>query len=186
MRYDSENVRWLLWSSGVQRQQWPQVLAGWVKCDVHRARILLQGSVLEEAELHDISLIAGLTPNDLISARLVQEHEQRILLENLRYLLGSIAHGQKRVLAEQFMVHPSTITRWGTGEQRPTREHLAALCRYFDLPYGTDLVNDPIFLSSLPITDEERRSWLKERIGDIDTTTLRTVFPAMWRLLGGQ
>ena len=177
-----ENLRYLLWRLGVDRNGWASHLAGWARCTEHRAEELLQGAELETREQERIARAADVREEELQYARLVEA--ENILLQNLRHLLNSLEHGQKGVLAGAVGVHYTTISKWYRGDQSPTRDHLDALRRFFGLASDTDLRTDPLFLSLTPISDLERRAWLIRRIEEADPETLEEYFPTFRRLLG--
>src|SRR5690349_12819167 len=138
MRIISENLRYLLWSRKLQRSQWLDILADWVGSDQSRALALLQGIEPQPGEQEHIAQALDLPIEALVDTRLIDADEVNIVQANLRCLLDTLPHGRKKVIAAHLSVHPTTISRWCSGEQSPSQEHLAGLCRYFGLPYGTD------------------------------------------------
>jgi hypothetical protein len=174
---------YLLWQRRIKRRDWVAQLALWIGCDHHRAADLLRGAQIEEDELKRIEQTIGSSWNELKLARLIANDGIVILTENLNYLLTTLDRGQKKALANHLRVHPTTVSRWRNGHQHPAKEHLDALCRYFGLSHGIDLHNEAIFLSALPVSVPERRTWLRERIAELDAATLQSLFPALQRLL---
>lgn len=178
----AENLRYLLWRLGIDRNEWASHLAGWARCTERRAEELLQGAKLETQEQERIARAADVREEELQYARLVEAED--ILLQNLRHLLDSLEHGQKGLLAGAVGVHYTTISRWYRGDQSPTREHLDAVRRFFGLARDTDLRSEALFLSLTPISDLERRTWLIRRIEEADPETLEKYFPTFRQLLG--
>jgi transcriptional regulator with XRE-family HTH domain len=179
----SENLRYLLWRAGIQESDWPVHLAHWVGCDDYRAKELLRGAEPHQDELQRLAQVMSLSDEDLQFKRQVEIDEIDILVENLRSLLRSLARGQKKALAAVLGVDPTTLSRWCSGDQHPTRAHLDALYRYFELPSGVNLKHDPLFLVGSPLSAVQQRDWLIERLRGLDATTLQTYFAALERLL---
>jgi hypothetical protein len=186
MVHVSENLRYLLWRARIRRDNWPTELARWARCNRSRAEQILQGAELLPDELGRIAQAAGISENELLSARLLDTEGVDVLLENVRHLINSLDRGQKKLLAENLKVHATTISRWISGDLQPRRAHLIDLCSYFELPSDTNLTIEPIFLSLPSISALERREWLRRRIDEIDTTTLHKLYPALERLLAEQ
>ena len=177
----AENLRYLLWKAGVDRSEWVVHLRGWVRCDIRRAEELLRGAKLRTEEQERIAQTTDVRDEDLQYTRLVATED--ILLENLRYLLDSLGHGKKALLAKTVGVHYTTISRWNRGDQRPTKAHLEGISCFFGLASRTDLGSDCLFLSLSPVSDLERREWLHRRIKEADPETLKKYFPTFRRLL---
>jgi transcriptional regulator with XRE-family HTH domain len=178
-----ENLRLLLWRDNVDRSQWADRVAGWVGCDRGRADDLLDGRELKPYEQERIAERFCVSEEELQYGQLFQDYKINVLDENLRYLIGTLDHGQSKQLAMEIGVSPVTVSRWATGKQVPEESKLVALCRSFGLPAGTDLRSEPLFLSRVPVSDRERKTWLHHRIDALDPQTLRELFPALRRLL---
>src|SRR5690242_16612679 len=100
----SLNLRFLLWKRKVPRTEWAnaltqltalssEVIRGLVSGELEDAKIT-EGELQELARALDLDDIEGLRFSDLV-------HERTdVLLENLRYLLGSLEHGGKKALAK--------------------------------------------------------------------------------------
>jgi hypothetical protein len=179
----AENLRYLLWRRGVDRQRWVEHLAHWIRCERHRAADLLRKGDLEPAEAEALSRATGHSEEDVRFARLAEEARTKVLLENLRYLVRSLERGQKKALAADLDVHATTISRWCSDTQRPEKSKLVRLLRYFGLPSGTDLSTEPLFLSLSPISVTARKEWLRDHVDRLDAETLSELFPALERLL---
>lgn len=179
----AENLRYLLWRERVRRPMWSEQLASWAQCGVDRAASLLQRGDLTADEQERIGMVLRLSEESLRFSRLVEEEQVNILGENLRYLLGSLPYGDKGDFAEQIGASPTTVSRWSSGAQRPSSGHLLAISRYFDLPVGTRLEMDPIFLSLSPVSSTEQRDWVHQQVDRLDRSELRALFPALEKLL---
>ena len=97
----SLNVRFLLWRRDVPRAEWTL----WLSQRTSLAREIiwrlvsgeLEDAKLTEAQLRELA--AALSLDDIEALRfsdLVHEHTN-VLLENLRYLFGSLEHGAKEI-----------------------------------------------------------------------------------------
>jgi transcriptional regulator with XRE-family HTH domain len=179
----SDNLRYLLWKSGTKREDWVSQLANWAKCSKSRAEELLNGAVLEKKEQEQIAKITNVSEEAIQTERFVGE-EVNILMENIKFLTSKAVTGEKQVdIARNIGVREVTMSRWVKGKQEPEESKLARLVAYLKLPPGTNLKNDPIFLSPAPVGDLSRRHWLKKQIDQLDSETLNEIFPALQRLL---
>ena len=178
------NIRYLLWKEGTERKDWRSKLAEWLGCPLQRAEDLLEGEGedLTSKEKKALEKATGLAPEEL-SRDLLEKHDGDILVENIRHLIDGLPHGQKKEFAAKLGVDVTTVSRWLGGAQRPTRKKLEAIARYFGLPQGTDLDSDPIFLWTDPISESQIKSWITEKIQQMEGKTLREIFPVLRRLL---
>jgi transcriptional regulator with XRE-family HTH domain len=178
------NIRYLLWKEGVEGKDWPSKLADWLGCPLRRAEDLLEGhrEFLTLKEKKVLSSATGLAPEDL-SGSLLEKQGVDILVENIRHLINSLPHGKKKEFAASLGVDVTTVSRWLGGAQRPTRKKLDEIAKYFGLPPGTDLDSEAIFLWTEPISENQMRSWITEKIQEADGKTLREILPALKRLL---
>ncbi len=180
------NIRFLLWREGVRRDDWGTKLANLLGCDIRRAQEILSGAT--DPESQEVALIAKaykVAANKLRTQSLVSEEKVDVLSANIRHLIEGLAHGQRRQFAGQLGVDVTTVSRWSTSAQRPTKTKLMRICDYFGLPVTTNLQSDPVFLSVDPVTGSEMKGWLHEQIDGLETDTLRNLFPALQRLLKG-
>ena len=178
----TRNLRFLLWRGGISREQWATQLAGWTGSDSQRGTALLQGRTLPvPAELDQLANSTGRDAGEIQFGDLTAEVS--ILEENLRYLVEAPKRGQKKVLAEHLAISQVTLSRWFAGKQQPTRKYLNEIKVYFGLPASVDLETDPLFLELSPVGSYAQRSWLRQRIDELDDETLRVLFPALERLL---
>jgi transcriptional regulator with XRE-family HTH domain len=180
----AENLRYLLWSHRIPREQWAQVLAAWGELAPARAKELLKAAQPTAAELRSIGRATDRRDEELQFGQLLESDRVDVLRENLRYLFSGLERGQKMKLAEALGVHQTTLSRWPSGRQSLRESKLKTLARFFGLDPEIDLRSEPIFLSSVPVGDRERRTLLHERIEGLDAETLRQLFPAFLRLLG--
>ena len=180
----ARNIRYLLWKEGADRKDWQPKLAEWLGCPLQRSEDLLEGEGedLTSKEKKALEKATGLAPEEL-SGDLLEKHDGDILVENIRHLIDSLPHGQKKEFAAKLGVDVTTVSRWIGGAQHPTKKKLEEIGKYFGLPSGTDLDSEPIFLWTEPISESQMKSWLMEQIPHIDGKTLREVFPALRRLL---
>lgn len=178
------NIRFLLWREGVGRGEWGAKLASLLGCDIRRSQEILGGGVdLQPKELALIAKAYKVGVNELRTQNLVSKENVDLLAANIRHLIDGLAHGQKRQFAAELGVDVTTVSRWSSSAQRPTKTKLKRICDYFGLPLATNLEDDPVFLSLDPVTGSEMKSWLHEQIEGLDADTLRNLFPALQRLL---
>jgi transcriptional regulator with XRE-family HTH domain len=178
------NIRYLLWRGGVERKDWPSKLANWLLCTLQRAEDLLEGEgkdltskekkALEKATGHALEELSG---------DLLDKPGEDILVENIRHLINGLPHGKKKEFAAKLGVDVTTVSRWIGGAQRPTKKKLEEIGKYFRLPPGTDLDSEAIFLWTEPISEDQMKNWIAEKIQRMDGKTLKEIFPALKRLI---
>jgi transcriptional regulator with XRE-family HTH domain len=185
MKYLSQNLKYLLLEKGIKRSDWIEKLATSLGCDQRRAQAILEGQTdnLSQEEMEALGGFSGMDFERLASENLMETIKADVFSLNLSFLLERLPHGKKKHLAENLGVDQTTISRWGNGTQRPTKQKITALADYFNLPKTIDLEKEPIFLSTMPIGEAETRQWLKERIDALDRETLRELAPALIMLL---
>lgn len=178
------NIRYLLWKEGVECKDWPSRLAEWMGCPLRRAEDLLEGhgETLTQKEKKAIANAAGLAPEDH-SGNLLEKHGVDILVENTRHLINGLPHGKKKEFAAKLGVDVTTVSRWISGAQRPTKKKVQEIGKYFGLPPETDLDSDAIFLWTEPISESQMKIWVMEKIQEMDQKAVREIFPALRRLL---
>ncbi len=180
------NLRFLLWRERIGRNDWAHTLANWIGCPETSAEEFLGGHgpafSLTSREKKAIAAKIGIQPEDL-SKDLLEKNSVNVLAENIRHLVGTLPHGQKKQFASTLGVDATTISRWINRGQRPTRKKMDDICQYFGLPAGTNLETEPIFLRLDPISESQMRSWISEKINQLDGKTLREIFPALKRLM---
>lgn len=177
----SINLRYLLWSRKVDRQQWPSHLAGWARCGQQRADALLRDGDLKPDEQTFIAKSLSLAEDDLRFADFIDG--VNILHQNLIFLFSGVNRGEKKEIAKQVGVHNTTLSNWINGKRPPNNENLEKLCAQFNIPSGIDLKSDPVFLSLEPIGERAQKIWLHEHIDRLEQHTLQELFPALKKLL---
>ncbi|MFN7929341.1 MAG: helix-turn-helix transcriptional regulator [Blastocatellia bacterium] len=182
MNQTAENLRFLLWKQKKPREHWATELARMASCTEHRAEKLLQGSALTTAEQKAIAQLAHCQEEDIQSARFLGE-EVNVLFENIRFLTDKKITGiTGKEMASAIGVTEVTLSRWKNRKQTPEANQLARLCQFLHISPRIDLKSEAIFLSSSPIGDFMRRQWLRQQIEEIDSQTLRDLFPALERM----
>ena len=180
------NIRYLLWTEGLERRYWGRKLAEWLDCPIQRAEDLLEsyGESLSWTgkEKKVLTSATGLAPKDL-SGDLLEKRGVNILAENIRHLIDTLPHGQKQEFAAKLGVDVTTVSRWIGSAQKPTKKKLEEICRFFGLPAGTNLETEAVFLWTDPISESQLKGWISERIEQMDARTLREIFPALKRML---
>lgn len=184
----SLNVRYLLWKKKVSPEHWQSWLAGHTSLDQITVRGLTDGSLSDDrvtsVQLRELARAFELEEEGetLRFSDLVRDGT-KILMENLRFLIGNLGHGEKKVLAKELEIDPTTVSRWLNGTYEPQSPTLQQLMTHFGLPSKTDLRHDPIFLSAEPVSDAERRHWLFRRIDELSSSEIRELYPALRRML---
>ena len=177
-----QNLRCLLWRSGVSQDQWPAQLAQWCACDVARATAMLQGQEeLTEPETEAVATATGVQTKEWLSGNLLDGVD--VLTENLKFLLDSLEHGGKNRLADSLGVTPGTVYKWCGGFQPPKKRHSQAILAFFGLDPLLDLTTQALFLSMEPIGSRAKREWLMSRLKGIDEQALEAYFPALKKIL---
>jgi hypothetical protein len=144
---------------------------------------LLRGAPIGPEEVTRASQAAGVSEEEIACSRLVVADGVNVLQENLKFLLQDVEHGRKGTVAQRLDVHPSTLSKWCVGKQRPERKKLSPLCDCLGVEAGTDLEQVSLFLRPGPVGDGQRRRWLHDRIARLSPELLRALFPALERLL---
>lgn len=178
------NIGYLLWKEGADRKDWPSQLAKWLGCPLRRAEDLLEGEG-EDLTPKEIKALEKATGHALeeLSGDLLEKYGGDILVENIRYLINGLPHGQKKEFAAKLGIDVTTVSRWIAGAQRPTKKKSELIGKYFGLPAGTDLHSEAIFLWTEPISESQMKSWITENIQKADGKTLKEIFPALRRML---
>ncbi len=179
------NLRYLLWRRGVPRGSWAaelrRVLPG--EWSQERVRRVLSRGTQDYGEVQALATALDLRDEDLMMADLLAEGRTDVLQENLRYLFAALEHGGKAELAAYLGKDPSTLSRWLAGTYGPPGTTLAQIAQFFGLEAGTDLSVIPVFLAPDPVSVQDRRRWLQERVDALSAEEIRDLFPALKRLL---
>ncbi len=178
-----KNIRFLLWQSQADRRDWAAKIAKWAGGEISRAEAILRGAPLRQEEAPRLAKGFGITQRQLREKDVLEERGVDILIENVRFLLGSLERGQKGNFARTVGVHPATVSSWLADRQRPERPGLTSICKYFGLPAGTDLRVEPVFLSYSPVGAAARKKWLRDKIERMGQERLNVLFPALVSLL---
>lgn len=184
----ARNLKYLLQKKGVSRDERVRTLAESLGCGQEKAQALLEGDQndLSKEELKALAKLSGMSEEAVLSGDLMKIEKVDIFARNLEFLLDRLPHGKKKHLAESLGVDQTTISRWGSGTQRPTKNKTIAILNYFNLPSTTDLESEPLFLSTMPIGEAETKKWLKAKIDELDRESLRALTPALVMLLRGE
>lgn len=186
MRRTAENLRYLLWREKVKRHNWVEHMASWAGCDKYRAEALLNDELLQSDEQSRIAEITGCSVDDLQNSRFVGD-EVDVLYENIKFLTDKNITGEKLTDIERKTgISRITLSRWRIedAKKRPTpeRPQLAKLAEHFNLPPGTNLHTDPVFLALLPVGPVKQKEWLYKQIDHMSAKDLRDLLPALKRL----
>jgi len=181
-----ENFRYLLWrESPTDKGSWEAIATKWIGPEA--AMRLLQHDI---GWIKDVSALAetlaeatGREMEDLVYKSLVDQ--ENILQQNIDCLFAGLDHGQRNEFAKSLGVDVSTISRWRRGKLKPSADRIRALHSCFGLSHDVDLQSTPLFLSPFPVSQSQRRDWLKRRIDELTLLELNELFPALRRLLGG-
>jgi len=182
----STTVRYSLWKRNIAKSQWWDWLNRELPREAIRNAELLSGNLSDDLIDRDyLYSLAGLFDLEPETLRFGDPFEGKIqiLKENLNYLIKGEGFGGKGRLAREMEVNPTTVSRWLGGESLPPATTQARLAAHFRLPKGTDLARDPIFLGLSPVSFQEKRAWLENRIASLAPHTLGELFPAFQRLL---
>ena len=188
MEYLSQNLKYILLGKGISRDDWVMSLASILQCGSDRSQALLNGDTtnLKNDESEILTKFSGITSVKLLSENLLKTDKIDIFSRNISFLINRLPHGKKKHLAESLGVDQTTISRWGNGTQQPAPKKIMAILDYFNLPGTIDLNNDPLFLSTIPIGEDETKKWLKDKIDDLDRERLKELVPALMILLKGK
>ena len=180
----TRNIRYLLWKEGEERRNWKTKLSVWLGCSPERAADLLEGDgeVLTAKEGEILAQKTGLKIGEP-SGDLLAVHGVDVLTENIRHLIDTLPHGQKKKFAAKLGIDVTTVSRWLNGAQRPTRTKLKQICNCFGLPPETNMEAEAVFLWTGPIGERQMKDWISERVEQLDGKTLREIFPALRKLL---
>ena len=180
----AKNISYLLWKEGEERKNWETRLSVWLGCSLERAVDLLEGDgeALTAKEGEILAQKTGIKIGEL-SGDLLAVHGVDVLTENIRHLIDTLPHGQKKKFAAKLGIDVTTVSRWLNGAQRPTRTKLKQICNYFGLPPESNMEAEAVFLWTGPIGERQMKDWISERVEQLDGKTLREIFPALRKLL---
>lgn len=188
----SLNVRFALWSRDRElrrddRRRWIEWLATRSGLPHQFCRDLLLGRVPDEAvtaaQLESLARALEL-PDDGAGLRFEDPLARtKVLQANLRFLFNQLEHGRKKAAAASLGIAQTTISRWLSGATEPEGPNLEKLVSHFQLPWGTDLRKDPIFLSLEPVSSQAKRHWVRDRLDKVSEQDLQDLYPALRRML---
>ncbi|MEZ9540314.1 helix-turn-helix domain-containing protein [Shewanella sp. 10N.286.51.B8] len=194
----SENIRFLLWQAGIEKPYWKKSLKSKLNsikasgfgsslsqldystedCD----DLLLRDNV-SETDLRVVSQAFAIDESELKFSSLLKSSKTNVLAHNLKTLCSGLGPGGKTKLAESLGVHNTTLSRWLSGTITPDKIKLKNLSDFFGVDYDKLLNDHPYFLSINPVTEIEKRDWLKSRVDDIPRELLNRLYPALDKLL---
>jgi hypothetical protein len=190
--YLGENLRWLCWRQDQRerarespRNGWPARVAGWMSRPdelLHAALLLTDAVSPSSSELTSMAEAVHTDEQELAFARLAEAERANYPRLNVSRLLANSWPDTKSQLALKLGVHPSTFSRWLNG-QTPDRSARRAMRDHFGLRSESDVIEEPLFLSYWPLTHGERIAWIKEHAGTLTPEQMRSVFPALAKLL---
>jgi hypothetical protein len=192
MNEDSQNLnlRFLLWRSGeTDRQRWIIRLSQLLNTSEDAARQLLTGKRKisgEQVRYLIEKLEVGIQEEDFFFRSLVELEGVDVVRENVRFLLGTLRHGEAKQLGVALSVSDHTISewkRWRRSKGGIEKQHLLGLARYFGIDPRISLYKEPVFLWLEPVGGHQRREWLRSQILLISEDHLNELFPALRKLL---
>lgn len=182
----STNVRYLLWRQSVPRERWELWIAGRTSLSRHAVGGLIRGETDDATVTTDeLRELAGALDLDAEALRYsdLSTEGVNVLVENLRFLFDSLGRGGKKVVALELGVDPTTISRWLCAACEPQAASMRQLVAFFGLPSTTDLREDPVFLSAVPVSLTEQKRWVHNRVLALGVKEFRELYPALRRLL---
>lgn len=202
----SLNLRFLLWQDEISSLQklekpsqwterlskWSRRLADWAECDASRAEALIKGVEISQTELENIKQNKRFNEDEfmiLINTNLLQVNFEfrnkslDIWQENVLFLLTKLEHGEKTRLAELLNINSANLSKWNKRVHVPEKKYKSKIQQYFNLSNQIDLEQEPLFLSLDPISIQEQKLWLCQKIQEIPEKSLQDFFPALKRLL---
>lgn len=183
----SQNVRFLLWKKR-PRDQWRGWLGGRSSLSKLAVNRLIRGQTDDTTvSLEDLQELARALEfeDELEKLRFsdLAGEGVNVLVENLRFLFDSLGRGGKKVVAMELGVDPTTISRWLCATCEPHPGSMHQLVAYFGLPAGTDLREEPVFLSAEPVLLTEQKKWVHDRVLALGAKEFRELYPALRRML---
>lgn len=180
------NLRWLMKSRGAPTGRWALTLAELSRRTISfsRATGLLLGASPSEAELRVLVDVAGCDREELIAAPLYARDET-ILALNLRHLVDSIPHGERKAAAKRIGVSEWQLSRWRkwttTGGPHPA--NLRNLLKFHGMDSDIELEKVPLFLSMEPVSGYSQKAWLSSRVEEMSPSEVAALYPALRKLL---
>ncbi|MFC1837209.1 helix-turn-helix domain-containing protein [Thermodesulfobacteriota bacterium] len=182
----SKNIRFLLYLENRDSAEWLSLFRKKIrKNDWGDKQVIdfLQGGLPSDSEIRDLAEAFGQEEDMLRNSDLLANAGIDILLDNLKFLLDSLEHGGKSLLANHLEISQGTISKWLKGTHPPQKPTMKGLVNYFGLDPDTDLTSTPVFLSYDPVTVMARKKWLRERIDALSSEQLKMHFPSLEKIL---
>lgn len=180
------NVRWLLKSRGAPAGRWALTLVELSRRTISfsRATGLLLGASPSEAELRVLVDVAGCDREELITAPLYTR-DKTILALNLRHLVDSIPHGERKAAATRIGVSEWQLSRWRkwTAAGGPHPANLRNLLKFHGMDPDLELEKVPLFLSMEPVSGYSQKAWLSSRVQEMSPSEVAALYPALRKLL---
>jgi hypothetical protein len=190
-----KNIRFLLWLAEPKperRDHWPTLLASWLASSdpsshrdskLRRAMeiLLARGTQVTDQEHAAILRATDREGQDLFNETLWEG--QNILQQNIEFLFAVSHHGIQVKVATLLGINKSTVHRWTSHKVAPKRKWFPALCEIFNLPSGTDLEVELVFLEPDNFTPDQKKTWLHSKVDQLAEDDLRLLYPALKRLL---
>jgi hypothetical protein len=149
----------------------------------YRAEQILRGAPIKPEEIAIIAAAFDTDVKELQSNPIYGQGDESVLRLNLRYLIDSLPHGEKKNLAKSIGVAEETVSKWTShGSRGLHRKNLSRLLRHFALEPDLDLAKEPIFLSIAPVGAYLQKAWLLERIRELPPEEIAKIFPALQRI----
>ena len=180
----SANLRFILWQRLTPREEWIEVVSGWLNCDHQHALALLSGGRPSQKEMHQFADALSVSEEELVFEDFLANGQVDLLAANLTELLAGAPRGTKKALASRLGVHPTSISRWLSGVQAPERDTLTRIAKYFGLVTADVLLRDALFLELAPVSRSGRMDWAHKALGRMSDSEFNRLFPALWKLLG--
>ena len=188
------NVLFACWRRTAAKDDWPQLLGGWLVAEPSpaEAKLLVARRVAESflmgetgLDHQQVELLARSLHRDvqeLMFESWPAAEDGLILRENMRRLIENSGADSKGGLAKTLGVSAATLSRWISGQQVPDTRARRAIVSLFGLRSSEDLEQTPLFLSYTPVTHAERLVWIQSRLVRMSWTELGELFPAFQRL----
>jgi hypothetical protein len=177
------NVRYLASRIDPRPEFWPATVQKRTGIRRHRAQQILRGAPIKREETAVIAAAFEIDVNELQSNPIYGHGVESVLRLNLRYLIDSLPHGEKKNLAKSIGVAEETVSKWiSQGSRSLHPKNLSGLLKHFGLDPELDLAKEPIFLSMAPVGGHLQKAWLLERVKEMPPEEFVKVFPAVQRI----
>lgn len=176
-------MRYLASKVDQRPQTWAATLQKRTGIGLYRAEQILRGALIERQEVAMIAAAFDIDAEELQSNPIYGRGDESVLRLNLRYLINSLPHGEKKNLAKAVGVAEETVSKWiSQGSRGLHPKNLSRLLKHFGLDPQLDLAKEPIFLSMDPVGAHLQKAWLIQRIQETPPAEIGKVFPAVQRI----